>query len=154
MKNNNKVWAWVLTVVVIITVGVVLWQNPFGVRGTKITEYGNVIAEDFPADFPGDSGIVEIIKNQKNQSLVGGTEFVLAYYTTTLPADSVQAVSAYALTKNLPNIYDGSGINDGGSEYSYFMAENDAKTESISVNASEVPDTEGILSLVEVSIKK
>jgi hypothetical protein len=153
--NNNKVWAWILTVVVIVAVGVILWLNPLGIRGTKTTEYGNALAEDFPSDFPADPNIVEIVKNQKNQSVVGGMEFVLAYYTTRPSAESLQIISAYALARNLPNIYDGSGTNsENGSEYLYFTAENDAKTEKISVNISTVPDTGGTLSLVEISIKK
>lgn len=152
--NKNKVWAWVLTVLVIVAVGVVLWQNPFGVRGTKTIEYRNMIAEDFPADFPGDSGIVEIVKNEKNQSLAGGTEFALSYYTTTPIEDSLQKISDYALLKNLPNIYDGSGINEEGNEYTYFSAEKEDGSERISVNITAVPDTGGILSLVEISIRK
>jgi hypothetical protein len=152
--NKNKVWAWILTVIVIIAVGVILWQNPFGVRGTKTTEYGNTVAEDFPVDFPGDPGIVEIVKNEKNQSLAGGTEFVLSYYTTTPMENSLQKISDYALFKNFPNTYDGSGVDEEGNEYTYFTAEKEDGSERISVNITAVPDTGGILSLVEISIKK
>jgi hypothetical protein len=152
--NKNKVWAWILTVAIIAAVGVILWQNPFGVRGTKTTEYGNAIAEDFPSDFPGDSGIVEIVKNEKNQSLAGGTEFALSYYTTTPIEDSLQKISDYALFKKMIDSYDGSGVDEEGNEYTYFSAEKEDGSEKISVNITAVPDTGGILYLVEISIKK
>jgi hypothetical protein len=154
LMNKNKVWAWVLTVLVIVAVGVVLWQNPFRVRGTNTTEYGNKIAENFPADFPGDSGIVEIVKNEKNQSLVGGTEFVLSYYTTRPTEETIAAISGYASLKGMENSLTENGTNEDGSDYRYFLAENADKSEGVSVRATIVPDTGGTLSLVEISIKK
>jgi len=151
----NKVALWVITILIIIGVGVVLYMNPLSggtgiLSGTK--EYGNKVAQDFPVDFPADPNIVEITKNQKTSSLIGGTEFVLEYLTTKPANQTIQDITKYALSKNLNNINDGSGINEEGNEYLYFSVENDDKTQKISVIATISPDSGGALSSVAVNI--
>lgn len=142
----------IITILILAGVGIVLYMNPLSVERLGTTEYGNIIAKDFPSDFPGDPNIVEITKNQKTSSLTGGTEFVLGYYTTKPSAQTIQDITKYALSRDLGNINDGSGINEEGNEYLYFSAENNAKTQKISVNVSIFPDSGGALSSVEVSI--
>lgn len=148
--NKNRFILSIITILIIAGVGVVLRFNPLDVR--KTNEYGNKIAAGFPADFPGDPNIIEIIKNQKISSLTGGTEFVLEYLTTKPPTEIFQNITSYALSKNLNNIYDGSGTDEDGIDYFYFIAENDAKTEKISAKVSVLPDSGDALSRAEMNI--
>ena len=155
----NKTILWVITILIIIVVGVILYMNPLtvGCSGIKCfitvtTEYGNTIAEDFPSDFPGDPNIVQITKNQKTSSLAGGTEFVLEYLTTKPASQTIQDITKYALSKDFTNINDGSGTNEEGNEYLYFSAQNNDGSQKISVTAAIFPASGGALSSVAVKI--
>jgi hypothetical protein len=94
------------------------------------------------------------VKNHKNQSLVGGTEFALSYYTTRPMEETIAAISGYASLNGMDSSLGENGTNEDGSDYRYFSAENADKSKSVSVRATTVLDSGGALSLVEISIKK
>jgi len=148
--NKNRLSLSIITVLIIIGVGVVLWLNPLVTQRTK--EYGNKIAEGFPADFPGDSNIIEVLKNQKISSLTGSTEFILEYLTTKPPVQIFQNITDYALSKNLNSTYNGSGTDDEENSYFYLIAENSDKTERISVKVTSLPETDIGIYLIEIGI--
>ncbi len=149
IKEMNKTALWVITILIIIGVGFVLWMNPLS--GERVTTYKDKTPEGVLADFPADPNIKEVLRNQK-VSANNETEFAYSYTTTKELKEILTDVVNYALSKNLADIQNGDGIDENGNDYFYFIAQNEAKTEILSVSISVVPNSNDGRLRVDVSI--